>query len=203
MRHAMRSGRSDLIDPNVPEIRPAGLGFIGALMVLLGAWGALVPFIGPLWGYRSHGQGAWHWSALHGVLYVAPGAVAVLFGLIVMGRARSVTRAATGFAGLVVAACGAWFVVGPALWPTFGHGAVFTPGSSAFQTFLKQVGYNLGVGVLLAALGGMAMKALAKDRVAVTRQPVGPPQRDRLDGGAPEMSEEDSREQLTEAPPSR
>lgn len=144
--------------------RPRGLALIGLLTVLDGAWGALVPFIGPLFGYRSHGQSAWQWSSLHGVLYLAPGAVAVLFGLIILARARSVSRGPVGFAGLVVAACGAWFVVGPALWPTFGTGPVFTPASSAMDNFVHQVGYNLGVGVILAMLGGMALKALTRDR---------------------------------------
>ena len=169
MTHAVRAGRSDVAGSEMSEIRPTGLGLIGILTVLLGAWGALVPFIGPLFGYRSHGQGSWHWSELHGLLYVAPGAVAVLFGLVILGRARAVTRAATGFAGLVVAACGAWFVVGPSLWPTFGTGAVFTPGSTSFDTFVKEVGYNLGVGVLLAVFGGMAMKASTRDKLAVRR----------------------------------
>ncbi|MDQ6837157.1 MAG: hypothetical protein M3137_02125 [Actinomycetota bacterium] len=134
------------------------------MTVLDGAWGALVPFIGPLFNYRSHGQDAWQWSTLHGVLYVAPGAVAVLCGLIILSRAGSHTRGSIGFAGLLVAACGAWFVVGPALWPTFGTGPVFTPAGSALDSFVNQVGYNLGVGVILAVLGGMALKALARDR---------------------------------------
>ena len=166
--------------------RPRGLALIGLLTVLDGAWGAAVPFIGPLFGYRSHGQGAWQWSSLHGVLYLAPGAVAVLFGLIILARARSVTRGPVGFAGLVVAACGAWFVVGPALWPTFGTGPVFTPASTAMDNFVHQVGYNLGVGVILAMLGGMALKALARDRVVpleggevyADRAPVEPARRE-------------------------
>jgi hypothetical protein len=33
------------------------------------------------------------------------------------------------------------------------------------DNFVHQVGYNLGVGVILAMLGGMALKALARDRV--------------------------------------
>jgi hypothetical protein len=101
---------------------------------------------------------------MHGVLYLAPGAVAAFFGLVILARARSVTRGSVGFAGLIVAACGAWFVVGPALWPTFGTGPVFTPASTAMDSFINQVGYNLGVGVVLAVLGGMALKALARDR---------------------------------------
>ncbi|MGI8754233.1 MAG: hypothetical protein ACR2MN_18335 [Acidimicrobiales bacterium] len=154
--------------------RPRGLALIGLLTVLDGAWGAIVPFVGPLFGYRSHGQSAWQWSSLHGVLYLAPGVVAVLFGLIILARARAVTRGPVGFAGLVVAACGAWFVVGPALWPTFGTGPVFTPAATAMDNFVHQVGYNLGVGVILAMLGGMALKSLARDReIAVEgREPI-------------------------------
>ncbi|MDQ2727071.1 MAG: hypothetical protein M3Y91_04205 [Actinomycetota bacterium] len=177
--------------------RPRGLALVGLLTVLDGAWGAIVPFVGPLFGYRSHGQDAWQWSTLHGELYVAPGAVAVLFGLIILARARSVTRGPVGFAGLVVAACGAWFVIGPALWPTFGTGPVFTPAASAMDNFVNQVGYNLGVGVILAVLGGMALKALARDReVAVEgrepfaddRRPAEPTRREPYAGDRRPMS---------------
>lgn len=166
MRHDVESRRMGGSAPSrtVFVNRPRGLALIGLLTVLDGAWGAIVPFIGPLFGFRSHGQDAWQWSSLHGILYLAPGAVAVLFGLIILARARSVTRGSVGFAGLVVAACGAWFVVGPALWPTFGTGPVFTPAATAMDNFIHQVGYNLGVGVILAILGGMALKALARDR---------------------------------------
>lgn len=166
MRHDAESRRRGGTAPSrtVFVNRPRGLALIGLLTVLDGAWGAIVPFIGPLFGFRSHGQDAWQLSSLHGTLYLAPGAVAVLFGLIILARARSVTRGSVGFAGLVVAACGAWFVVGPALWPTFGTGPVFTPAATAMDNFIHQVGYNLGVGVILAILGGMALKALARDR---------------------------------------
>lgn len=165
MRHDVDSRRHRGTASEAIAHRPRGLALIGLLTVLDGAWGAAVPFIGPLFGYRSHGQAAWQWSSLHGLLYLAPGAVAVLFGLVILTRARSVTRGPVGFAGLMVAACGAWFVVGPALWPTFGTGPVFTPASTAMDNFVHQVGYNLGVGVVLAMLGGMALKALARDRV--------------------------------------
>jgi hypothetical protein len=69
-----------------------------------------------------------------------------------------------GLAGFIVVACGAWFVFSPALWPTFGTGAVFEPARTAIGNFGNQFGYNLAVGVLLIALGGMAMKSSVPDR---------------------------------------
>jgi hypothetical protein len=139
--------------------------------VLLAAWGGVVPFVGPAFGYNSNGSPSWHWSFLHAMLYVVPGAVGVVAGLLVLTRARAAgaaARGALGFAGLLLIASGAWFVVGPAAWPALGGaGAVFDPVAKSSADFVNQVGYNLGVGVLLAALGGMAMKASTGEREVV------------------------------------
>src|ERR1700678_2025461 len=133
-------------------------------MVVCGVWGAVVPFVGPSFGYRSHGQAAWQWSSMHAVVYLAPGLVAALFGLIILGLGFNPARIVIGLAGFIVVACGAWFVFSPALWPTFGTGAVFEPARTAIGNFGNQFGYNLAVGVLLIALGGMAMKPSVPDR---------------------------------------
>jgi hypothetical protein len=88
----------------------------GVLLVVLGAWAALVPFIGPYFnlGFTPRPNSEWHWTAARGWLEVLPGAAAFLGGLILL---LSASRAMTVFAGWLAALGGAWLVVGPALAP--------------------------------------------------------------------------------------
>ncbi|HLI24081.1 MAG TPA: hypothetical protein VKU91_03940 [Acidimicrobiales bacterium] len=150
---------------------PRGLALIGLCALLLSAWGGIVPYVGPVFGYSSNGAPAWDWTLQHALLYLAPGAVGVLFSLGVLSRAgggRGLARASLGFSGLVLIACGAWFVIGPVTWPIWHPAAaVFGHATSPTTHFLNEIGYNLGVGVLLAALGGMVMKAVTGEREIV------------------------------------
>lgn len=138
-----------------------GLGFLGLLVLLLGAWGGIVPFVGPLFGYRSTHSGSFAWTAPHVFLYLIPGAVAMFFGLVLMGAAmerRARFSLSKELAALVIMACGAWFVLGPVVWPIFSSSAVFTATTGgALARFVNFLGYNLGPGLLLASLGAMAL----------------------------------------------
>lgn len=146
---------------------PRNLVAIGLGGLLVSAWGGIVPYVGPLFGYHANGTGSWQWTFLNAMLYLVPGAVGVVVSLAIIARSRRgrlVARFSLAFAGLLLVACGAWFVVGPAAWPALGaSGTVFAPAGAA-AAFVNQVGYNLGVGVILAALGGMAMKASTGER---------------------------------------
>jgi hypothetical protein len=71
-----------------------------------------------------------------------------------------------GFAALLVICSGAWFVIGPALWATFESGQPFAGSTTAWTDFVNQVGSSLGPGLLLAVLGGMAVKAVIARPVA-------------------------------------
>jgi hypothetical protein len=144
------------------EAVPAlGVGTLGVLTLLVGAWGGIVPFVGPLFGFSGDGTMAWYWNLPHALLWLAPGAVACAAGLVMLG---ALPRAMAGFgrigvfgAGLVAALCGAWFVVGPEAWPVMVRSAgVFAPGG-AMHAFVRQIGYSFGPGVLLLAFGALAM----------------------------------------------
>lgn len=142
-------------------VAPGGLVVVGLATLLVGAWGGIVPFAGPALGFSATGTGAWHWSLSHALLWLAPGAVAVACGLVMLGlvpRALAGTgRVGAAATGLVVAACGAWFVVGPAAWPVLQHtGRVFVP-ASPMRELAYVVGYSLGPGVLLCMFGAFAM----------------------------------------------
>jgi hypothetical protein len=95
----------------VPRSRGALGGF---LVLILGAWAAIVPFIGPYlnFAYTPATNTAWHWTAARGWLEVAPGAAAFLGGLLML---VSASRAVASFGGWLAVAGGAWLVVGPPL----------------------------------------------------------------------------------------
>ncbi|HEY2575734.1 MAG TPA: hypothetical protein VGI74_05455 [Streptosporangiaceae bacterium] len=65
----------------VPRSRGA---LSGLLLVLLGAWGALIAFVGPYFHYAFTPDRAWVYSSGRFWLEVLPGAAALLGGLIVL-----------------------------------------------------------------------------------------------------------------------
>jgi hypothetical protein len=80
-----------------------------------------------------------------------------------------------GLPALMIMAAGAWFVIGPAVWPTFESGPAFRQGVSAGTAAINMIGSSLGPGVLLAIFGGMALKAgIARPAVTIDRAPAPP-----------------------------
>ena len=76
------------------------------LTVLVGAWGGIVPFVGPIMGFNADASASWHWDLVHALLWAAPGALCVVFGLALLARIpRSLggrARAGSALIGLVV-----------------------------------------------------------------------------------------------------
>lgn len=139
----------------VPRTRGVASGF---LVLVLGAWGALVPFIGPHFGYAYTPNATWVWTTGRLWLEVVPGAVAVLGGLVLMGSA---SRAAGLWAGWLTALAGAWFAVGPIvsrLWTADGQPQTGAPvGTSTLQSVVEQIGFFTGLGVVIVFLAAAAL----------------------------------------------
>jgi hypothetical protein len=147
------------------------------LAALAGAWGAISVFVGPVFGYQPTSASSWDWTIQNWLLHLAPGAGAVTAGLMIMSLIPSRRAGAggpgVGLAALLLVAAGAWFVIGPALWPTFESSSVFMTGTSSGTAFINQLGSSLGPGLLLVMLGGMALKAaIARPRVTLA-EPAG------------------------------
>jgi hypothetical protein len=147
-----------------------GLGLLCVAIVLLGAWGGIVPYIGPRFGYRANASGSYQWTAAHTLLYLIPGAVAMgcalvlLLALMLQGRGLPVLKA---IAALGVLAAGAWFVLGPEVWPVFSSSVVFGPATGPLARLVNQIGYNFGLGVLLAVVGAVLLARPATDRYVI------------------------------------
>lgn len=128
----------------------------GVLLVLLGVWGGLIPFVGPLFGYAYTPDHAWQFTMGRLWLEILPAAATVLGGLMLLASAD---RRVTIFGGWLAAVAGAWFAVGPTLSRLFngGVGAAGSPASAATtQATLEEIGFFIGLGVVivfLAALG--------------------------------------------------
>lgn len=95
----------------VPRTRGAMSGFV---LLVLGAWAALAPMIGPYVdvAYTPFPNDAWHWTAARGWLEVLPGGAAFLGGLLLI---VSASRVMTMIGGWLAAAGGAWLIIGPVL----------------------------------------------------------------------------------------
>ncbi|MHB8681540.1 MAG: hypothetical protein ACYDA2_05525 [Acidimicrobiales bacterium] len=152
-----------------PGTVPAvGLGTLGILTLLVGAWGGIVPFVGSIFGFSADGSVSWYWSLPHALLWLAPGAAAVVAGLMMLGL---MPRAAIGFgrsgafgAGMLAVLAGAWFVIGPLSWPALQRSAgVFMP-AGPMHMFADMVGYSFGPGVLLVLFGGLALGMAGRRR---------------------------------------
>src|SRR5215471_6703650 len=107
----------------VPRTRGAGSGLV---LVLLGAWGALIPFVGPYFHFAYTPDTAWTWTWGRFFLEVLPGVAAALGGLILL---ISAFRPVAMFGAVLAAAGGAWFAVGSLLGPVWAsYSALNAPG---------------------------------------------------------------------------
>src|SRR5947208_15316707 len=88
----------------VPRTRGAGSGL---LLVLLGAWGALIPFVGPYFHFGYTPDTAWTWTWGRFFLEVVPGVAVVFGGLILLICAF---RPVAMFGAALATAAASWFV---------------------------------------------------------------------------------------------
>jgi hypothetical protein len=135
---------------------PRSRGFLsGLLLVILGVWGGLIPFVGPYFGYEFGSDQAWVMSWNRFWLDVLPAAVLVLSGLMLMGSANRVSGILGGWLGVCA---GAWYVVGPTvatLWD--GTNPIGAPIGSDFVQVIELLGYFYALGAVAIAVSAMAL----------------------------------------------
>jgi len=128
----------------------------GAAIVLLGIWGALIPFVGPYFDYSFGVNSSWHYTSDRLWLSILPGVVAVLAGVVLF---FATTRVSGILGGWLAILAGAWFAVGPAVSLTWEHGQgpIGPPLFGTTRQALELIGYFYGVGALIVALGAFAV----------------------------------------------
>jgi len=131
----------------------------GLLIVALGVWGALVPFIGPFFDFAFSPDRPWAWTSGRGWLQVLPGLVAVVGGLLLF---VSRNRATAMIGGWMAVAAGAWFVVGRAAAGPLGLGDAGEPvAANDAQRVWLELTYFSGLGALIIFLAALAVGRLS------------------------------------------
>ncbi len=139
----------------------------GFLVILLGLWGALIPFVGPYFHYAFGSFQTWHYTSERLWLDIVPGAVAVIGGLMLV---RSSHRMSGLIGGWLAVAAGAWFAVGPTVSLLWHHAGdpIGAPMGGHTRQALELLGYFQALGVLIAALAAFAMgRYFSRPRVVV------------------------------------
>jgi hypothetical protein len=127
----------------------------GVLLVLLGIWGALIPFVGPYFHYAYSPDHTWSVTAGRMWLEVLPGAITLACGVIVL---ISRFRPLVVLAAWLAAVGGAWFAVGNLVatgWsslPSAGQ-----PVGGSVRMLAEQVGFFTGLGVVIVFVAAMAL----------------------------------------------
>jgi hypothetical protein len=140
----------------IPRSRGAASGL---LVVLLGLWGALVPFVGPQFDFAYNPDVGSSWSAARGWLEVLPGAVAVVGGFLLL---TSRNRATAMLGGWLSVIAGAWFVVGRVVATTLTIGEIGPPvAETDTKAAWLELTYFYGLGALIVFLGAMGLGRLS------------------------------------------
>lgn len=143
------------------QMRRSRGAFSGFLLILLGLWGALIPFIGPYFHYAYTPDKAWTYNTGRLWLELLPGAAVFLGGVLLMA-ARS--RHTALFGALLAAAAGAWFVLGQSLSPLWNHHVAMggSPASSTvYMRIMEQLGFFTALGVVIVFVAGAALGRVA------------------------------------------
>lgn len=131
----------------------------GLLLVVLGAWGALIPFVGPHFNFAYTPDQDWAWTSARGWLEVLPGGATVLGGLLLIFSGNRITATVGGW---LAALAGAWFVIGGQVAPLLGIGSAGDPiAATDRKRAALEVSYFSGLGALIVFISGVALARLA------------------------------------------
>jgi hypothetical protein len=146
----------------------------GLVLMLLGAWAGLAPFVGPSLRFGFSPDRAWAYTAGRVYLSALPGAVVLVAGLIVV-MTRS--RPFGGFCAFVSALGGLWLIAGAAvvkLLPA-SQAAAITAGkpisTSASVQVLTSLAFFAGTGALIVFFAAVA---LGRFSITALKDYVGP-----------------------------
>jgi hypothetical protein len=147
----------------------------GLLLVLLGAWGALIPFIGPYFHYAYTPDQTWAYSTARLWLEILPGAAVFLGGiLLVIATGRHIAL----FGAVLAAAAGAWFTLGTMLSPLWNN-QVTLGGSPASSTvtmrIAEQLGFFSALGLVIVFIAAAAFGRILSVASGIRAIETGPP----------------------------
>jgi hypothetical protein len=138
------------------QMRRSRGAFSGFLLMLLGVWGALIPFVGPYFHFAYTPDKAWTYNTGRLWLELLPGA-AVFFGGFLLMIAR--TRHTALFGAILAVASGAWFALGTMLSPLWNHHVTMGGSPAAatvFKRIMEQLGFFSALGVVIVFVAAAA-----------------------------------------------
>jgi hypothetical protein len=143
------------------QMRRSRGAFSGFLLMLLGLWGALIPFVGPYFDYAYTPDKAWTYNTGRLWLELLPGAAVFLGGfLLTVARGRHTAL----FGALLAAVAGAWFTLGTVLSPLWNHHVPMggSPASSTvYMRIMEQLGFFTALGVVIVFVAAVALGRIA------------------------------------------
>jgi hypothetical protein len=138
----------------------------GILVIALGVWGALIPFVGPYFHYAFGSYDKWHFTTNRLWLDILPGVVAVIGGLMLLSGSR---RSSGVLGGWLAVAAGAWFAIGPMVslwWHAVGN-PIGAPIGGHIRQSLEWLGYFYALGAAIVGFAAFAMgRFISRPRVA-------------------------------------
>jgi hypothetical protein len=139
------------------QMRRSRGAFSGFLLMLLGLWGALIPFIGPYFHYAYTPDKAWVYNTPRLYLEILPGAAVFLGGFLLMIAGRRHTAL---FGALLAAASGAWFALGTMLSPLWNNHVTLggvPAAATMFRRIMEQLGFFSALGVVILFVAAAAL----------------------------------------------
>jgi hypothetical protein len=143
------------------QMRRSRGAFSGFLLILLGLWGALIPFIGPYFDFAYTPDKAWTYNTGRLWLELLPGAAVFVGGFFLMA-ARG--RHTALFGALLAVAAGGWFVLGQSLSPLWNNHVAMggSPASATqYMRIMEQLGFFTALGVVIVFVAGTALGRIA------------------------------------------
>jgi hypothetical protein len=143
------------------QMRRSRGAFSGFLLILLGLWGALIPFVGPYFHFAYTPDTAWTYSTARLWLEILPGAAVVLGGFLLM---IATGRHIALFGALLAAAAGGWFALGPVLSPLWNNHVTMggSPASSTqYMRIMEQLGFFTALGLVIVFIAAAALGRVA------------------------------------------
>lgn len=141
---------------------PRSRGVIsGLIILLLGIWVGLIPFVGPYFNYEFASAHAWLFTTHRLWFDILPGAAAFLGGIIL---AASANRATAVLGGWLALAAGVWLIVGVPLsgiWGSVSLSGIGVPAGGNVRQALEQIGFFFGAGAIITTLAAVALGRLS------------------------------------------
>ena len=141
---------------------PRSRGVIaGVVVLLLGIWGGIIPFVGPYFHYAFGNYQSFHFTWERLWLDILPGAAAVLGGVLLITTAKRPTGVLGGW---LSALAGAWFVVGVSLstlWQGAGNFGIGPALGGHVRQAAEWIGFFYGVGAAITLFAAFSMGRLS------------------------------------------